>query len=67
MMDKLKGYRTMVVALATSLTGALAALGVVDFDPQMIVDVWDYALLLMGAVFALLRVVTNGPVGGSSS
>lgn len=62
-MDKLKGYRTMIVAAATSLTGLLAAFGVMELDPQLIVDVWDKVLIALGAVMALLRAVTKGPMG----
>ena len=67
---RIKGWRTLIVAGATGLIGLADVLGAVDLRPLVRVFVnGDEAAV--GAVmtalalgFALLRMITTGPVGG---
>lgn len=60
-MNKLQGYRTIIVAALTALAGIAAKAGF-ELPPDFALTTSD-TLIAVGAVFGALRFATKTPVG----
>ncbi len=58
-MPKIKGYRTYAAAAVTILLGISSAVGLLDLDS----NVMGAIMVVIGAVVAALRTVTDTPPG----
>lgn len=69
-LDKLKGYRTVTVSAIVSITGLLVAFGVIDIAGADAINenadlIFGGILTVLGGVFAVLRKITDTPIGES--
>lgn len=61
MLDKLKGFKTVLFGAAVAILGVLETLNVTDFA-QFIPDQYEPLLVsIIGTVVVILRFVTNTP------
>jgi len=64
---KLKGWRTLCLALATGIVGLLDVLNGIDLRPLVEAfvpgDSVGAVMVALAIAFAVLRLVTTGPVG----
>ena len=58
----MEGYKTIITSLLTIAFGLLGQFGVV-IPPEAIAEFSGAIIALVGAVFMVLRLVTDGPVG----
>lgn len=59
----MKGWKTLGVAVAVAVIGALDAFNWVDVIPD---NIEPYVIPLLGLVFGYLRTITNTAVGKSA-
>lgn len=58
----MKGWKTLLLAVATAVIGALDAFNWVDIIPD---NIEGYIIPLLGLAFGYLRTITNTAVGQS--
>jgi hypothetical protein len=73
LLSRITGWRTIAAALLTGLVGIADVVGAIDLRPLVRVFVHgDEAavgavMTLLALMFALLRLITTGPVGGEKA
>ena len=70
MLEKLKGYRTVITAAITSIIGLLVSFGVLSSDVAAAITtnadaVYGAVITIVGVVFAILRKNTDTALGQS--